>query len=249
MKDLYFTSELEIEKILKNKEYLGSGVEGKCYKDNDRVLKFFHNYLENNSIYDDNYYLQFRGIDVDNFYFVKNMIYLGNGDNKKIIGTISNYASGNTLSYSSLYNVSINILIESLKILRNNVLELSKNAIFIDDSIFINNIIYDEKTFKFIDLSNLQYSYEEPYYLFKNNFYVIMREIFPSIINSYSKESSVFKYINQIDNRYNIAYDYELLLNPIKLISDLKKSLEDYCGIQINSFKDSDLVLKKKLIP
>jgi len=246
MNDLYFNSLEEINNFLLFKKYLSSGVEGSCYKYNDYTLKFFHNYLEQNSIYDEKYYLQFKDINVDNFYFVKNMIYLGNEDNKKIIGTISNHATGNTLSYNSLYAVSINKLIESLKILRKNVLELSQNAISLGDSIFIKNIIYDD-VFKFIDLANFYYTYEEPYYLFKNNFYIIMRELFPSIINSYSKDDIIVEYINKIDNQYNIMYDYELLLNPVKLITNLKNSLEDYCNIEINSFKDCESILKQKL--
>ena len=238
MTDLYFDTHEELEKFLKDKPFLGQGCEGRVYKFGDYSLKIYPE-----SCYNPNYYLRFKDVDVNNFYFKKNVVFL---EQEKVIGTISNYAKGETLDYSYLYNVPIDNLIKSLEILLRDIKEISKKNISLEDAIFIKNIVYDGFCFKFIDTNTYFYDFDN-YNLYKKNVLEVMRELMFSITNSSLKDSFLNYYINKINPRYNYYLDYELLLNPINLLKKLKYSLEEFCEEEIISFKDCEKNIKKKI--
>ena len=249
MKDLYFDNKQQLEHFLKNKTFLGKGAEGSCYRYEDSTLKIFDGILKDeirNIKYDKNYYLQFKDINVENFHFVKNIIYLNDAKDFKIIGLISNYASGNNLDYNSLYDVPIDSIINSLEILLDNILSLSNNLIAVKDAVFIKNILYDGKIFKFIDTSNFFFIEEDPYYIYKNNVVEIMKELIISIINGYG-DSCVCNYFKHVSSEYNYYYDPGLLADPIKYLKKLKLILEEYCEKEIKTFKDCESIMKKKI--
>lgn len=247
MEDLYFKRQEDVNMFLYDKQRLGVGAEGTCYKIDDYVLKIYHNNIHFNlkNNYDASYYLQFKNINIDSFNFIKNIAYLKKEDSDILIGTISKYIYGSSLEYNTLYNVSIDSIVLGLKTLLPDVAKLSKNGIKIGDT-FINNIIYDKNTFKFIDTASYCYSDEEPYYTYKNNVKIIMEELMRSIVGI-KNNSLIFEYLINANKEYNYMRDSELLLDPINLLLNLRKSLEEYCDKNISSFSDSKDILTRKL--
>ena len=69
MEDLYFKRQEDVNMFLYDKQRLGVGAEGTCYKIDDYVLKIYHNNIHFNlkNNYDASYYLQFKNINIDSF--------------------------------------------------------------------------------------------------------------------------------------------------------------------------------------
>lgn len=246
MEDLCFENKEEFEKFIIEKDKIGVGTEGTCYRVDDYTLKIYID-LSNNfkEMYNDSYYLQFKNINIDNFHFIKNLVYLENKESKRLIGTISNYVDGLVLDYKILYNTNIDNIINGIINLTPSIKELSKQYICIGDA-FIKNIIYNKDNFHFIDTASYYYSDEYPYYIYKYNVITVMKELIESATGSY-ENGLINKYLFKIDNRYNYNYDLELLLNPVDLLQNLKKTLEEYCNKEIVCFSDSQYILKRKL--
>lgn len=242
MKDLYFNNTKELELFLENKEKIGEGAEGTCFKIDDYALKIYKELLLDYKDEINADYLQFKNLDIPHFNFVKNSVYI---ENKYLVGTISKYVEGKVLNLDTLYYEPVEDLIEAIIKLLPSIKSISEKGIIVGD-IFINNIIYKKGNLNFIDTASYQYTYEEPYYLYKYNVIEIMKELMMSITNSYCN-MEIFKYLNKIGWKYNYNWNTELLLQPIQLIKGLRNSLEDYCDIKINSFSDCEQVLVKKL--
>lgn len=247
-----FENKFELEEYLRDKEKIGNGAEGVCYKIGDDVFKIY-NYFFDKDInrlkhFDykefSSYYLQFKDVRVDNFNFIKDVISL---NDKYVVGSICKYVSGDSLQTDTLCTVPIDKIIDCISNLLPSIWNLSRNYNISVGDIFVNNIIYDGRNFNFIDTASYFYSIDEPYYTYKNNVIEIIREIMFNITNSYNNNGLIYDFFVKNCFEYNYYFDNELLSNPIKLLKKLKSSLEEYCDREIVCFRDSEDILIKKL--
>lgn len=241
MRDLYFKNIDELEDFLFDKKVLGKGYEGTCYKVEDFVLKVLLEEYRNKC--QEQHYLKFRNIDIDNFNFIKNIAYINDKNSNIMIGTISKYIKGMTLDLGTLHNVAINDIIIALEQLIPSIRKLSASGIRVDD-IFVRNIVFCNNKFNFIDTNSYFFTDEEPYFVYKENIIEIMSELMLCIMNSYN-DLTISKFLEHSIYNYNI--DHELLMHPIKYLKELKSYLENFCDREIICFNDSVPILKKKL--
>lgn len=247
MKDLYFESPTKLKKFLENKQLLGQGFEGICYKYDDSSIKIYQKLLEDykspNCLY---CYLKFKDMDIPNFNFIKNGVYIKENGNEYMVGTISKYVEGEVLKYDTLSYVPFDDIIRAVQNLMPSIKILAKNQIMVSD-IFINNIIYKDVRFEFIDTGNYMSNWsEDEYIIYKNNLREIINEIMVGITNNY-KSLIIDGFFNEINGEFNYKIDSELLTNPIYLLKGLKKSLENFCECEIKTFKDCEEKILKKV--
>lgn len=247
MKDLYFDSPKNLKIFLENKQLLGEGTEGVCYKVDDLSVKIYKNLLEDYKIPNRLHsYLKFKDLDIPCFTFIKNGVYIKENANDYMIGTICKYVDGDVLTYDALSYVPFDDMISAFKKMMPSVKILSENQIMVDD-IFLSNIIYKNKKFEFIDTANYTNNwYEEAYWLYKRNLSEITREIMIGITNNY-KSRIIDDFLTKINGDFDYKIDPELLTSPIYLLEGLKKSLEDFCECEIKTFKDCEEKILKKV--
>lgn len=224
---------------------LGSGREGTCFKMNNRTykiyndsyIKLYHNREEE--------LLKFKDINIDNIYFIKELIYF----NKELVGTICDYAPGISCAHAKLHLSKIDKLTCGLTNLKKSILELSELGIHIDDP-YLGNILYDNGTFNLIDMFSSYYSQDNITDIYQSNMQKIMSALYRNITNKYqSVDHFIYAFLNDINSPYKeYLVDPDLLLNPYETITGIKTVIEEYIGHEITTFSKSykDLLKIKK---
>ena len=250
MNNIIFNKRLEIEYFINNLEYLGSGSEGVCYRNNKNVYKIYNDKYKN--LYNNdiviNRLLQFRNIIIDNIYFIRRLIYLDN----LMIGSISEYAEGVSCSKKMLCRCNIDKLVNALFILKKNIYELSKLGICIDDN-YLGNILYNGDKFKLIDTGG--YFYYSDFYemdkfddieIYNRNMRKIMKLLFMNITGIYLEEDNyILSFLWRINSPYkSYLVDGELLSNPDETILGIKNIISEYSDYEIKNFNDCKTLLK-----
>lgn len=250
MENLNFKNLYDLEEFLQYKELLGQGAEGVCFKIGDYTLKIYKHLLEtrktqtkedNERLY--NYFLKFKDVEIDNFTFVKNIATMENGN---IIGTISKYVKGTSLDLLKLHNLPIEDILKAIEQLIPNIKRLSAEYNIKVEDVFMTNIIYEQNKIYFIDTSSYSFDEEEPYYIYKYNMIHIMKELMRCVTNSYH-DYTLIEFLNKFNSECNYIEEEELLLNPIKLLKQIKKAIEEFCDTEIMSFSDSVPIINQKI--
>ncbi|MBQ2873416.1 MAG: hypothetical protein IJE89_05405 [Bacilli bacterium] len=225
---------------------LGVGMEGTCYKKGKNSYKLYNRTYRD--IYDSRQeqvrLLKFRDIQIDNFYFIRSLIFI----RENIVGSVSSYADGVNCSDAKLYKRNLDNLINALNILKGNVIELSKNYIYIDD-LWLENILYDNREFIFIDTSDyyLREDSKKPNDksddvsdIYRKNMTIIMKLLFKAI-TSYNSliDNFIFAYLTEIDNEYkDYLVDTDLMIDPDTTIIGIRNAIQEGIGREITSFSN-----------
>lgn len=231
-KDFYF----------RNKKFLGVGIEGNCLKiDNERVAKLYHkNVLKKyEGKTSREKLLEFKDIQIDNFYFIKELIWV----RFQMIGSIMPFVEGINLEDKVLGEISIDELCADLENLINSINCLSSEKIMVDD-ILRKNTIYNNG-FHFIDTGCFFYSNQS----FSNVFYYNVKEIIGMILYELFYELFIhFDVIrNLLEEKYcNWCTDLDILCNPREFLFEIKKALEEKVEQEIYTFNDSSLILIRR---
>lgn len=259
MDDIKFKSLTDKKSFFKTNDvkYLGSGWEGSCYKKGNKVYKLYNNVFIDyiyNGVFSKEGLVKFSDVFIDNIYFIRALIYCEGF----VVGSISDYASGRPCGDIKMYNVKIDNLINALKVLKNNIFELSELGIFIEDE-FINNILYNGKNFKFIDTSRY-YRFDDVLCddddiddvcdIYELNMIRIMNILLGAITDKKEfNDNFVFNYLNKVNSCYkDYMIDKDLFLNPDTTINGIKDEIQNGIGREITTFGDcrKDLLRIKK---
>lgn len=261
MKDIRFNSLIQVVDFFCDTKLkvLGSGAEGTCYKVGNKTYKLYNDIysdLFNNEV-DKMNLLKFRDIIINNVYFIRALIYYEND----LIGIITDYASGINCGKTLLYRRNLDKLILALNTLSDNIYELSKLGIYIEDH-FLPNILYDNVNFKLIDTGSYYYSKEIPEsddnkdkddieVIYKKNMTKIMKMLFSSITNvDPLRDNFIFAFLWYIDSPYKkYLVDTDLLLNPGDTITGIRNTIQEEIGREITAFsqcKNDLLRIRKK---
>lgn len=252
MEDIIFNSERDINGFFGHLKSLGSGSEGIVYKKGNYTYKRYNKlcrdlYSNDISIYR---LLRYRDIIIDNIYFIRGLMYC----NDMVVGSISGYSGGKCCSKLPLSRYKLDKLVNALYILKNNIYELSKLGICIEDN-FLGNILYLDGTFRFIDTGSYYYYTDIPGvkdydidFVYRKNMRKVIHKLFLNITDCKGIEDN-FIYSFLIDNN-SIYKDYmrdiDLMINPDDTILGIKRELEEYTGYEIDNFaKCRKLLLKR----
>ncbi len=228
MQDMSFKNQFELDDYIKVNyvKALGAGREGACFLlPNDIVIKkLYDEYVKE-------YVLRFKNIDNPSFVFPKNVCMIDG----YVKAYFMEYARGESLFDNIINEVKIDKLVSDLKVLVNNVRELSKLGIETYDVVG-KNIIYDGNIFKIID--TLRYSWLSNRDEFNSNIRMIMQTVYESIIRGIPKDYRV--HINM-----DMRTDMYLLTHPDEVIYDLKDQASEAFDEDIHTLGDIKLLLKK----
>lgn len=246
MECINFTDLNQVVNFFRGSKKIGCGREGTCYKIGNISYKLYNS--EYRSIYEDKEnhvrLLQFKDVMVDNFYFIKSLIYY----NDKLIGSVSEYAKGICCGKIFLHRRNLDILIIALNILKKNVYELSRLGIYIDDQ-DLSNMVYDDHIFKLIDGGDYYYSddiiirgnkkiIENVDSIYRENMRKVVSMLFKSITNFYNQwDAFIFEYLSDINSPYkDYLSDIDMMLNPDETIIGIRNTIQEGIGREISSF-------------
>lgn len=248
MEDIRFNSLVNFVNVFGNVKVLGSGKEGTCYKKGSKTYKLYkpmYYNLYNNEVAIKRL-LKFRNLLIDNIYFIRSLIYVGDD----MIGSVSNYASGMNCGKVQLHRRNLDKLILSLSILKKNIYELSELGIYIEDE-FLPNMLYDGNTFKLIDTGGYYYSSEildcevfdcedkdDVLVIYRKNMKKIMKLLFQNITNIDTKNDDfIFAFLWYVDSPYKTyLIDTDLMINPDETIIGIRDTIEECVGHRIENF-------------
>lgn len=257
MDDIRFNSLDNFTRYLINNNIrvLGSGKEGTCYKIGDKSYKLYNELycnLYNNDVYVKRL-LQYKNVIIDNIYFIRALIYY----NDNVVGSVTEYASGINCGDKKLHRCKIDKLVNALSILKNNIYELSKLGIYVEDD-FLPNVIYDGNNFKLIDTGDY-FNYSEldstlnkdnVMDIYRKNMTKIIKMLFTNITNKYYiVDHFIFGFLWHIDSPYkSYLVDTDMLCNPDETILGIKNTICEYIGYEIDTFSKckSDLLKIRK---
>lgn len=233
MKDIYFQNEEHLNCFIKNLQFIGIGSEGSCYRlDKGTVFKHLcgpcYEQREKEEI------LQFKDINIPNYVFVQNIVYL----KKEIIGVLMKYINGENLEIHNLYRVRIINLIKAFDDLIEATRKLSNLGIGVFDACSV-NVIYNKTKFYLIDTMDYSRVDIDSEKLFKENMSRIIWNIHNTIF-----PYKVIKFIYSIPELKNFNHDKELLSNPSYFLKILLKEINSYIGFEVKTLEEASKKLK-----
>jgi len=206
MEDLHFKNHQEFDRFLSTaKKFDNQGIEGVVYKKDDTVIKDFRS---TDGLCDERV-LEFRDLDIRDFYFAKAGIYI----RMKLRACITEYAPGMDLNEANLFCVNIDLLLQALIRLENSVRELSNEGIMVSDT-HEGNILFSDECFRFIDtLSYVRTAgFKDTY---DTNMGYIMSIIYDNIFKYYS--SLMFQFLESRYPRIRISNNFNYLTQMLKI--------------------------------
>ena len=234
MKDMHFQSEEHLNCFIKNLQFIGLGSEGSCYRlDKGTVFKHLcgpcYQQREKEEI------LQFKDINIPNYVFAQNIIYL----KEEIIGVLMQYINGENLETHNLYKVRIINLIKAFDDLIEATRKLSNLGIGVFDVCSV-NVIYNKTRLYLIDTMDYSRVDIDSEKLFKENMSRITWNIHNTIF-----PFSIIKFISSIPELKDFKHDKELLSNPSYFFKILLKELNEYIGCEVKTFEEASKKLKR----
>ena len=233
MNDMYFQSEEYLKCFIKNLQFIGLGSEGICYKI-DKTTIFKHLCGPNYEQRSKEEILQFKDINIPNYVFAQNVVYL----KKEIIGILMQYINGENLEIHKLYKIRIVNLIKAFDDLIVATRKLSNLGIGVFDVCSV-NVIYSNIRLYLIDTMNYSRVDIDSEKLFKENMARIVWNIHSAII-----PYKVIKFIYSIPELKDFKDDKELLSNPSYFLRILLKELNSYIGYEIKTLEEASKKLK-----
>lgn len=248
MENIKFSEINTVVEFFRGSRRLGYGREGTCYKIGNMSYKFY------NSLYRFIYsdvdsqleLLKLKDVVVDNFYFIRCLIYF----NDKLMGSVSEYAKGNSCGKIWLHRRDLDKLIIALNTLKKNIYELSRYGICIEDH-DLSNILYDGNVFSLIDVGDYRYSGDVIFMgqnvivddidaIYRENMRRIVTLLFKGITNFDNRyDDFIFAYLTEINSPYkDYLEDIDLIINPDETISGIRDSIQEGIGREINAFSN-----------
>lgn len=260
MENIKFDEMSQVVEFFRGSKKLGYGREGACYKIKNMSYKFYNSLYR--SIYSDDEsqskLLRFRDKIVDNLYFIRALIFYGD----KLMGSVTEYASGDSCGKLWLYKRNLDKLINALSILKKNVYQLSELGICIKDH-DLSNVLYDGNVFSLIDVGDYYYSNDVIYMgdnvivtdvdeIYRENMRKIVGLLFEGITGSYSiHDKFIFAYLQEVNSPYkDYLVDTDLMLEPDETIRGIRNEIQEGIGREITTFsncrKDLQRIMKMK---
>lgn len=233
MTDLHFQSEEHLNSLIKNLHFIGIGSEGSCYKlTKDVVFKHLNGPAYEKR--DAKEILQFKDINIPNYVFVQNLVYIKD----EIVGVLMRYINGKSVE-DKLYQVQILNLIKAFDDLISATKKLSNLGVSIFDVCPV-NMLYNKGRFYLIDTMDYQRKDIDSDITFKDNMAMITSNIHHAIF-----PFSVLNFINSIPEIKDFRKDKELLNNPSYIIKILLERLNSYLGYEVKTFGEASKKLVK----
>lgn len=234
MKDMYFQNEEHLNCFIKNLQFIDFGSEGSCYRFDKRTV-FKHLCGPNYEKRGKEEILQFKSINIPNYVFVQNIVYL----KEEIIGVLMQYINGENLEMHNLYRVRIINLIKAFDDLIEATRKLSDLGISVFDVCPV-NVIYNKTRLYLIDTMDYSRVDIDSEKLFKENMSRIIWNIHNTIL-----PFKVIKFISSISELKDFKQDKELLSNPSYFLKILLKQLNEYIGCEVKTFEEASKKLKR----
>lgn len=260
MENIRFNELSQIVEFFRGSKKLGYGREGACYKIKNMSYKFYNSLYR--EIYGEKEYqkqlILFRDKIVNNIYFIRGLMFYDD----KLIGSVTEYASGNSCGKLWLYRSNLDKLIGALKTLKTDVYHLSELGICVMDH-DLSNVLYDGNVFSLIDVGDYCYSSDVIYMgdnvivtdvdeLYKENMRKIVSLLFEGITSSYGiYDKFVFAYLQEVKSPYkDYLKDIDLMLEPDETIIGIRNEIQEGIGREIATFsscrKDLQRIMKMR---
>lgn len=233
MKDMYFQNEEHLNCFIKNLQFIDFGSEGSCYRFDKRTV-FKHLCGPNYEKRGKEEILQFKDINIPNYVFAQNIVYL----KEEIIGVLMQYINGENLETHNLYKVRIINLIKAFDDLIEATRKLSNLGIGVFDVCSV-NVIYNKTRLYLIDTMDYSRVDIDSEKLFKENMSRITWNIHNTIF-----PFSIIKFISSIPELKDFKHDKELLSNPSYFLKILLKELNEYIGYEVKTLEEASKKLK-----
>lgn len=245
MKNMYFLNDKIANNYLKNN---GIKICHGIYRIDDTIIKRF-NPDKSRMIYDEfdeKKLLQFKDVDVEQFYFIKSLLFTGAFN---IHSTIYKYASGIDIDQKSLASYNIDDIINAIGVLQNSIKKLSELGIYAND-VNYGNVIFDGMTLSIIDTCEYYYSENDPSQVYEDNLMYIMNTIFSNLFytfyqNRFSTVRMIHKYFSIRGSEFENFRQMDYLMDPVNTLIGMRKFMEEDLGVSLYSFGESfDLIDK-----
>lgn len=231
MENLHFKNKRELNSFIKKLQYIDRGAEGICYRlSRKTVFKYLCGEIYY-PIVDENQLLQFKNIDIANYIFAKNVVFL----KEQIIGVLMKYVNGNLVD-KGLYNVKIFNLIKAFEDLEISTRKLSNYGISVFD-VFPSNMFYNNSRFFLIDTMWYEKVDLDPDKLFKENMVSIFSNICDNIF-----PLELYDFIQTLPQIREFKKDDDLLSKPSYVI---KTFYDDVCKYLDSEPKTMSEIKKK----
>jgi len=143
MEDMYFTNHRKFNEYVEDAvPFLNQGREGTTYLKDGVVIKDFGV----KPVLDTKHVLQFRDLDLKDFFFPKAGIYV----RTKLRACITEYAPGLTLDEKEIFAEDVKVVLAAVERLEGTIEELSYNKIRTKD-VHVGNVVFDKDHFNIID--------------------------------------------------------------------------------------------------
>ena len=255
MDDIRFDEISQIVEFFRGSKKLGYGMEGTCYRIENISYKLY------NSLYRDIYgeldkqkeLIKFKELVIDNVYFIRALIFYRD----KLMGSVSQYACGNSCGSIYLHRRNLDRIINALKILKKSVYQLSELGICIMDH-DLSNVLYDDRVFSLIDVCDYCYADDskdivgDVKAIYRENMKKISGLLFRSITgycNMYDK--FIFGYLQEVNSLYkDYLVDVDLMMDVDGTIMGIRNEIEEFIGRDVITFsscrKDLQRIMKIK---
>lgn len=247
MEDLHFKTQEHLDAFLSNLQSIGHGSEGDCYKlDSQTVLKYLngpsYEPLTREQI------LQFSDINICNYIFIKNIVYLQD----EIVGVLMKYIDGKNIFDHRLHKTKYDNILKAFEDLMGGTRKLSDSFIHIVDP-YSTNIIYKNKKFYIVDTMGykiddrihssivLEKQLKSTDDIYTSNIRMLSFQIYNCLLTRLVKH-----YLVTIPDLRNYERNKDFLENPVLFLNIVKNKLSEYCEEEIKTVEQADKVLKKR---
>lgn len=241
IKDLYFGSTQEFEELklamINAGLRLGFASEGSCYLLNGKVIKHFDGFPHED--YTAKQLLQFKDIPSENYFFAQAILYIEN----KLMGYLTEFASGTNLSKIRLSNINKNILLRASNKLNKSTLTISSQGICTYD-VDSSNILFDKKTanFNVIDTAEFYKSEEDSKIIYEQNIKGINSQLITKILTK--QDIDIIKDYKEL---HELIKSKSEIVNLEYFINTLFDCLSNYCDKEINRVDEFRKIANQKV--
>lgn len=222
--------------------YLGSGSQGIVYfnKKTNQVFKFFYQFFEK---YDEEFYikycrediLKFSNIINDTFKWPTDVIMVGS----EVVGYISEYVRGRSLSEIDSMNVDLNSLSIHLDRVIPDIKTISNNGVLTFDVMY--NILYGNNGLFVIDHDEYTYSDIDSSKLYQKNAKNFNDGIVCFLVDNYFDEFvSSYKDLTELYKGKSI--------DTCEFLKLFRKYLSEYVGRDVSTLSEASSCLNKKKV-
>lgn len=216
--------------------FLGSGAEGTAYKmNNGYVIKILDGFDDRE--YTEEQYLKFSDLEVDSYYFAKQVIYVDN----KIAAYIMKQCKGENLLESNPFSIKLDKLMLDYDKMDTDTKILSLNKIQGYDMIY--NFIYGRNGFGAIDTAEYKYCNNmDDKKIYEFNIGCFQYELAQFLIDGcFDKFVSSNKDLSEL---YSMVIQYGIVIDFKEFLVLFKNKVSEYCGKNITCLQDGKKAIR-----